>query len=93
MTRYPTLPESYECAEWRCTLPIDPVAQATGIGFTKPDGSVIRLRLSVDDARHLAASLTDYLSAHDARADLEKVDFYRQVLSDLSEIKRALRWR
>ena len=66
MTRYPTLPESYECAEWRCTLPIDPVAQATGIGFTKPDGSVIRLMLSVEDSRQLAESLTEYLADYDA---------------------------
>lgn len=72
MTRYPTLPETYEAAEWRCTLPVDPVAHAAGIGFTKPDGSVIRLMLSVDDARQLAGSLSAYLVLYDAPSQSDR---------------------
>lgn len=66
------IPPSYVPASWRCTLPIDPATQETGIGFTQPDGSVIRLRLSLSDAWQLSDSLHDYLTDYEEALQSDK---------------------
>lgn len=53
------IPSSYRPATWRGTLPCD--AGETAVSFNLGDGSVLRLRLPVDSALHLAESLADYL--------------------------------
>lgn len=96
------IPETYLEAHWRCTLCVDDSAQETGIGFTRPDGSVVRLRLTVTDARHLAESLTETLGASDCKAPTETSladlmteisQLQAKILADVQAIKRDLKWR
>lgn len=91
-----SIPPSYVPARWHCTLAIDPNTQETGIGFTQADGSVIRLRLSVNDARLLAESLVDFLEVYDGVAAPTETRHQcplmsDQVLAELSDIARSLR--
>ncbi len=52
------IPESYKDAKWRNTLPVD--NGEIGIGF-EIDGEIIRLRLSLESAKHLSETLIEYL--------------------------------
>ncbi len=85
------VPDSYLPAAWRCTLPVDPVEGVLGIGFDYPEACITRLRLSVDDARLLAESLTEALVAYDGHQEPKVEPTLNQVLSELSSIKRELR--
>lgn len=63
------LPASYRPATWRNTTPADGETGLIGVGFDLPDGQVLRLALSLEGARHLAETLTDYLdAAHSAKS-------------------------
>lgn len=52
---------------WRGTLPVDGQAETQMIYLTCANGDVLRLRLPLADARHLANSLLDYQGDHDRR--------------------------
>lgn len=57
-------PPSYEPVTWRCVLPVDRQHRCLGLGFTRPDGSVIRLCLSVEDAEQMMELIEDYLCVY-----------------------------
>lgn len=57
-----SIPDSYQQATWRNTLPKDEDTQQVGIDFDLPEGGVIRLSLSVGCAKHLAERLCFYLA-------------------------------
>jgi hypothetical protein len=61
-----SIPSAYHAANWHCTTKVDSSTQEIGIGLIRPDGEVIRARLTVADAWNLAESLTEYLAAYDA---------------------------
>jgi len=54
------LPAVYRTATWRNVTPVDEPFDEIGIGFDV-GSDVVRLRLSVVDARHLIESIGDYL--------------------------------
>lgn len=56
-----TLPDIYQPAEWRNTTPADDISQRLGVGFDRQDGTVIRLSLSAQSAKHLSESLAEFL--------------------------------
>lgn len=56
------IPNSYQAATWRNTLPKDEPTQQVGVGFDLPDGGIVRLSLSVESARNLAETLLQSLS-------------------------------
>ena len=86
------VPDSYLPAGWRCTLPVDPVEGVLGISFDYPWDCSARVRLTVADARLLADSLAEALVAYDGHQGSEEKPTLNQVLSELSSIKRELRW-
>lgn len=56
-------------ATWRHTHPVDHATQTMQIGLVVDDGFVLRLDLDVSGAKHLAESISDYLSlAHSERS-------------------------
>lgn len=57
-----TIPNSYRPAEWRNTTPVDSNTNRIGVGFDMHDGTVIRLAISDESARHLAETLLNYLT-------------------------------
>ena len=57
-----TIPNSYRPAEWRNTTPVDSNTNRIGVGFDMSDGTVLRLTLSQESARHLAETLHDHLT-------------------------------
>ena len=60
-----TIPNSYRPAEWRNTTPPDSNTGRIGVGFDMSDGTVIRLAISQESAKHLAETLNDHLlSSH-----------------------------
>lgn len=56
------IPDRYQAAEWRNTLPADSNTNRMGVGFDMLDGTVLRLCISRESAKHLAESLSDYLA-------------------------------
>jgi hypothetical protein len=52
------IPESYESATWRNTLPVD--NEEIGVGFNVGD-RVIRLRLDLKSAKHLSETIVEYI--------------------------------
>jgi hypothetical protein len=61
------VPPSYLPATWRNVTPVNDVAAVIGVGFDVVGGSAIRLRLSVEHARHLSDAIAEYLRDHDTR--------------------------
>lgn len=57
-----TIPDSYKPAEWRNTTPADSITKRIGVGFNMVDGTVLRLTLSQESARHLAETLQGHLT-------------------------------
>ena len=55
------IPDSYERATWRGTLPADKDASEIGLSFQKADGEIVRLALPIASARSVVASLDDYV--------------------------------
>lgn len=81
-----TLPEVYAKAQWRCTLPYHADIDRMGVGFTLEDGSVMRVALDRESARHLAESLLDYLAAGGGCADgMKTICNYFDVDAALAE--------
>ncbi|WP_265214373.1 hypothetical protein [Herbaspirillum lusitanum] len=64
--RQSRIPAIYVPASWRNTTPVDDSTDEIGIGFETRDG-IIRLRLSVDSANHLADSVADYINSYACR--------------------------
>lgn len=56
------IPGSYQSAEWRNTTPADGNTHRIGVGFDMCDGTVLRLSLSEESARHLAETLLNHLT-------------------------------
>ena len=56
-----TIPNSYKPAEWRNTTPADSNTNRIGVGFDMSNGTVLRLALSQESARHLAETLHSHL--------------------------------
>lgn len=69
-----TLPAIYQTAEWRNTTPAEENTQRLGVGFDMPDGSVVRLSLSAQSARHLSESLAEFLQEGGLRIHSEISD-------------------
>jgi hypothetical protein len=59
-----TLPACYASATWRNTTAVDGTQKALGIGFDAK-GNPIRLKLSLESARHLAETLAQHLGDYD----------------------------
>ena len=57
-----TIPNSYRPAEWRNTTPADAQTNRIGVGFCLGNGTVLRLTLSQESARHLAETLHSHLT-------------------------------
>ncbi len=57
-----TIPNSYQAAEWRNTTPADCNTRRIGVGFDMSDGTVFRITLSRESARHLAETLNIHLT-------------------------------
>lgn len=58
------IPNSYQNAEWRNTTPIDKDTQRIGLGFNVSDGSVVRVCISTDNAKHLVESIHEFINFH-----------------------------
>ncbi len=58
------IPESYNASTWRNTLPVD--NKEIGIGFDTENG-VIRLRISLESAKHLSETIAEELEAWEYR--------------------------
>jgi hypothetical protein len=65
------IPPSFKKAAWRSTSPVDLHYEEIGISLTLEDGWVLRLRLSVADAKRLAESVASYLEDHAVRSHSE----------------------
>lgn len=61
------LPKIYVPASVRNVTPVDDIHREIGVGFNLPDGSVVRLGLSVDFAEDLAEMIVSSLQDHVAR--------------------------
>lgn len=57
------IPRIYQAARLRAVLPADEDGDRA-MGFDMPDGSILRIRLSSQDAQHLAENLTRQCAAH-----------------------------
>lgn len=66
------LPAVYQGASWRNTTPVDDNYREMGVGFDLQDGSTIRLRLSVESARAVSATIADLLWHHEVRVHSAK---------------------
>lgn len=66
------IPASYQTATLRNTTPVDIAHGEVGVGFDLPDGTVIRLRLDFQHAKHLCESIASSLMAHGVRIDSGK---------------------
>jgi len=58
------IPSSFQPAAWRCTLPIDHATDRIGVGFTLPDGAVVRLSLDKQSAEHLVCTISEQLGPY-----------------------------
>jgi hypothetical protein len=83
------IPESYQSAKWRNTLPVD-VEGKVGVGFDLGDGDIIRVRLSIACARHLAASLEGYLAQSQSATDGGMPKHVRRVKTRPTGLEKAL---
>lgn len=63
----PLVPVIYQPATFRNATPVDPQFAEIGLGFNLCDGSVVRLRMGVTDARAFVQSAWDYLLTYEAR--------------------------
>lgn len=66
------LPPIYKQATWRNVTPVDDGFRELGVGFDLATGETIRMRLSVDHAKHLAGAISGYLVDHDVRIQSDK---------------------
>jgi hypothetical protein len=58
------VPDSYKEASFRAVLPVGDDGMM-GLALNT-SGSVVRFKISVDDAKHIAESITDYTRNHKA---------------------------
>jgi len=58
------IPKIYEPVTWRCVLRVCPESGNMGLGFNRPDGSVIRVKIPKEDALKLADSIHDFVFDH-----------------------------
>ena len=61
------VPPIYLAATWRNVLPVDDNFLELGMGFDLADGTTVRLRLGVADAKHVAGAILDYIWHHEVR--------------------------
>lgn len=61
------LPKCYVSASWRNTTAVDVATQSIGVGFNLASSEILHLKLDLESARHLAESLSEYLT-HYGRA-------------------------
>jgi hypothetical protein len=63
------IPASFQDAIWYGTLPVCTEEGKLGVSFERFDGHILRLKLPVESARHLAESVLDYLeNSHSAKS-------------------------
>lgn len=55
------IPESYQNVTWRGTLAVSQASNEIGISFNSEEGTAIRLRLSMECAKHVSETLSDYI--------------------------------
>ena len=79
-------PESYITATWRCTLPAD-ADGSRAVAFNMADGTVLRLYLDAQSARHVHET---FAPGHDAQSREWAAQSAMSVASPSAAVSRPL---